>query len=73
MRNDYKQFIILEDLSNREINRLRVQTFEVIDIKRNLKLEEFMMARMLSLKINLFQAQIHLFLKKQQQILEKLI
>lgn len=66
MRNDYKQFIILEDLSNREINRLRVQTFEVIDIKRNLKLEEFMMARMLSLKINLFQAQIHLFLKKQQ-------
>lgn len=63
-RNDYKQYIMLNDLTNVQINKLRIKTFEVIDITRNLHLEEFMMTRILSMKITLFENWIAALLKK---------
>lgn len=63
-RNDYKQYILLKDLSNVEINMLRIRTFESIDITRNLKLEEFMMTRLVNLKINLYSFHIQNILRQ---------
>ena len=63
-RNDYKQYMIMEDISNIEINKMRVETFEVIDVTRNLQLEEFMMTRLVSMKINFFETWIAHLLKR---------
>ena len=45
----------------------------MIDHTRNLELEEFIMSRLVSMKINLFESWIAHLLKKQQTILEALI
>ena len=55
--------MILEDLSNHDINKLRIETFETIDLKINLKLEEFMMTRLVSMKIKIYQNWLQQLLK----------
>lgn len=72
-RGDNKQVILMEDRQlSKDIFNIRHTIYNRLQFSHNLMLEEFLTSMELTKKVEIFESLITLFLRRQQEILEKL-